>query len=177
MRHFVRNNARQEIFKMKTRWLAVAWILVGCVAVAQAQTRLAIKSDEESPVWAERYGQEADLKLYRQSTPQEAIESVIKAMKAADITYMLAHLVSPTEVDRKLKGDRDAFQKLAVKATPEKTKAMVTELQMLLDDGTWTMRRNLCWATTDGKRDLTLEKIGRRWFMHNTPVKRPDTLK
>lgn len=161
---------------MKTRCLAVAWIFVSCAAMAHGQSRLTIMSDEEPPVWPERYGQEVDLKLYPQSTPQEAIAAVIKAMKAADITYMLAHLVSPTEVDRKLKGDREAFRKLAVKATPEKTKAMVTDLQTLLDDGTWTMRRNLCWATIDGHRDLTLEKIGKRWFMHNTPVKRPDTL-
>ncbi len=162
---------------MKTRCLATAWILVSCVALVQGQTRLSIKSDDEPPVWSERYGQEVDLKLYPQGTPQAAIEAVIEAMKAGDITYMLAHLVSPTEVDRKLKGDRDAFRKLAVKATPEKTKAMVTELQKLLDDGTWTMRRNLCWATVDGRRDLTLERIGKRWFMHNEPVKRPETLK
>ena len=162
---------------MKTRHLAVTSILVACAAVAQAQTRLAIMSAEEIPVWPERYGQEVDLKLYPQNTPQEAIESVISTMKAADITYMLAHLVSPTEVDRKLKGDREAFRKLAAKATPDKTKAMVSELEKMLDDGTWTMRRNLCWVTIDGKRDLTLEKIGRRWFMHNTPVNRPSTLK
>lgn len=162
---------------MIARWAAVAWIVVSCAAVAEAQSRLTVISDEEPPVWPERYGQEVDLKLYPQSTPQFAIESVIKAMKSADITYMLAHLVSPTEVDRKLKGDRDAFRKLAVKATPEKTKAMVTELEKLLEDGTWTMRRNLCWATLDGKRDLTLERIGKRWFMHNEPVKRPATLK
>jgi len=162
---------------MKTQWLAVAWFFLVCVSVGQAQTRLAIMTDEEAPVWPERYGQEADLRLYPQSTPQEAIASVVKAMKSADISYMLAQLVSPTEVDRKLKGYREAFRKLAVKATPEKTKAMLSELNTLLDDGTWTMRRNLCWATVDGKRDLTLEKIGRRWFMHNTPVKRPDTLK
>lgn len=161
---------------MKTRCLGAAWILISCVAVAQGQTRLAIMTEEESPVWPERYGQEADLRLYPQDTPQQSIESVIKAMRAADISYMLAHLVSPTEVDRKLKGDRDAFRKLAVKATPEKTKEMVTELQKLLDDGTWTMRRNLCWATVDGKRDLTLEKVGNRWFMHNTPVKRSEAL-
>ncbi len=161
---------------MKTRCLMVLWTLVAGAAMAQGQTRLTVMKDEEPPVWPERYGQEVDLRLYPQSTPQQAIESVIEAMRAADITYMLAHLVSPTEVDRKLKGDRDAFRQLAVKATPEKTKAMVTELQKLLDDGTWTMRRNLCWATIDGTRDLTLERIGRRWFMHNTPVKRPPTL-
>ncbi len=161
---------------MTTRCLAAVWILVGCLAVAHGQTRLEIKLDEQSPVWPERYGQNADPDVYPQGTPQETIESVIKAMKTADITYMLAQLVSPTEVDRKLKGDRDAFRKLAVKATPEKTKAMVDELEQLLKDGTWTMRRNLCWATVDGSRDLTLEKIGQRWFMHNTPVKRPDTL-
>jgi hypothetical protein len=161
---------------MKTRCLATAWILVGCVAVAQGQTSLVIKLDEDPPRWAERYGKHVDLKLYPQSTPQEAIESVIKAMKVADITYMLAHLISPTEVDRKLKGDREALQKMAVKATPEKTKAMAGELEKLLEDGIWTIRRNLCWATIDGSRDLTLERIGRRWFMHNTPVRRPDTL-
>jgi hypothetical protein len=162
---------------MKARGLAAAWILISCVAVVQGQTRLTVVSDEGQPVWPERYGQEVDLKLYPQGTPQEAIGSVIKAMKAADITYMLAHLVSPAEVDRKLKGDLEAFRKLALTATPEKTKGMVTELQKLIEDGTWTMRRDFCWASLDGKRDLTLERIGKRWFMHNTPVKRPDSLR
>lgn len=162
---------------MQTRCLGAAWILIACVAAAQGQTRLTIMTEDDPPVWPDRYGQEVDLRLYPQETPQESVESVIKAMHSGDITYMLAHLVSPTEVDRKLKGDREAFHKLAAKATPEKTKGMVVELQKLLDDGTWTMRRTLCWATIDGKRDLTLERVGKRWFMHNTPVKRPATLK
>ncbi|MHB8902453.1 MAG: hypothetical protein ACYC6Y_27140 [Thermoguttaceae bacterium] len=161
---------------MNARCLAVASFLAAWAAVANAQTELTIKPGQETAPALQRYGQELDLDRYPQGTPQETIESVIKAMKVGDIHYMLAHLVSPTEVDRKLKGDPEAFQKLAQKAAPEKTDAMLAELQRLLDDGTWTMRRNLCWATVDGTRDLSLERLTRRWFMHNTPVKRPTTL-
>ena len=158
------------------RTAMASWMLAAWCAVAQGQTTLEVKTTDNATVWPERYEQKVDLKRFPQTTPQESIRSIIKVLKGDQIAYMVAHLVAPKEVDDKLKGNMEAFRQLTAKATPEKNKAMIVQMQKLLDDGTWTMRRNLCWATVDGSRDLTLEKIGRRWFMHNSPIKRPSSL-
>ena len=120
-----------------------------------------------------RYGVEADLPHYPQSDPQQTIRSVIKATAKGNIEYMLAHLVSPTQVDEKLGGSQQAFEKLAVKPSPKKAKILIDSMKRQLSDGTWTIRRNLAWAKVDGMPDLSLEKIGNRWFMHNRPVAVP----
>ncbi|MEE8451168.1 MAG: hypothetical protein V3R99_04605 [Thermoguttaceae bacterium] len=130
----------------------------------------------EEPIGPEispRYGVDADLKRYPQSDPQQAIRSIIKTIVAGDVEYMLAHLISPTQVDEKLAGSQKAFAKLAVKPSDKKAKALSDSLKRQLSDGTWTIRRHLAWTKADGVPDLSMEKIANRWFMHNTPVPQP----
>ena len=98
---------------------------------------------------------------------------MVKATRSGDIDYMLAHLISPKQVDEKFKGDIKALKVLATKATPEKSKRMVRALEGQLKDGTWTIRRKLAWSRHKGLPSLSLEKIGKHWFMHNTPLPRP----
>ncbi|MBN1909581.1 MAG: hypothetical protein JW818_07580 [Pirellulales bacterium] len=120
-----------------------------------------------------RYGIEVDLKRYPQSDPKETIRSVIKATQAGQIDYMLAHLISPSQVDQKFRGDTQALKALAAKATPAKSKQMVDALKQQLQQGAWTIRETTAYARASGVPDLSLEKIGDHWFMHNTPTKRP----
>ena len=146
------------------------------VFVAISTTLSSTVSGEEKPAGqpiGPRYGVKADLKRYPQSDPQQAIRSIIKTVKAGNVEYMLAHLVSPTQVDQKLGGSQEAFAKLAVKPSAKKAKALSASLKRQLSDGTWTIRRHLAWLKADGVPDLSLEKIGDRWFMHNTPVPQP----
>jgi hypothetical protein len=121
-----------------------------------------------------RYGVRVDLQRYPQDTPQQTVQSVVNATMAGDVEYLLAQLLSPDEVDRKFEGDRRKLQALADKATPEKSEKMVRDLSRQLSDGTWTIRRDRAWAHLDGVGDLSLERIANRWFMHNTPLPRPD---
>ncbi len=119
-----------------------------------------------------RYGIEADLKRYPQDDPRLAIRSVIRAVTAGDFEYMLAHLISPSQVDEKLKGDRQAFRKLLAKATPEKSEQMTEALRQQLEKGTWTINRDMAWSELKDVPLLSLEKLGNRWFMHNVPIPR-----
>ena len=119
----------------------------------------------------QRYGYQVDLKRYPQGNPQETIRSIVKATVAGDIGYMVAHLISPQETDRKFRGDLAKFRRLTVKATPEKSAQMAKALKLHLDDGIWTVWRNRAWSHVDGTLGLSLENTGKRWFMHNTPKK------
>ena len=123
---------------------------------------------------AQRYGYRVDLKRYPQGNPQETIRSIVKATVAGEIGYMVAHLISPQETDRKFRGDLAKFQRLTVKATPEKSAQMVKALKWHLNDGIWTIWRNQAWSHVDGTLGLSLENTGTRWFMHNTPKDMPE---
>src|SRR5262245_48322911 len=61
---------------------------------------------------AARYGVEADLKTYPQGMPKEALASVLKAIDAKRIDYLLAHLADPQFVDQRVKENGGRFDAL-----------------------------------------------------------------
>ncbi len=157
----------------------LAWSLVVAAVVTAAGTAVATEETVEKDdariarALAQRYGYQVDLKRYPQGNPQETIRSIVKATVAGDIEYMVAHLVSPKETDRKFRGDLAKFQRLTEKATPEKSSEMVKALGRHLKDGIWTIWRGNAWSHVDGTLGLSLENVGNRWFMHNTPKNMP----
>ena len=155
-------------------WSVVVAVVVTTAAVAVgAEGAVELKDAELARALAQRYGYQVDLKRYPQGNPQETIGSIVKATAAGDVGYMVAHLISPQETDRKFRGDPEKFRRLTVKATPEKSAQMVNSLKRHLDDGVWTVWRNRAWSHVDGTLGLSLENAGKRWFMHNTPQKVP----
>ena len=160
--------------------LLAAWSLAVAVAVTTAGVAVgaegAIEGNDTrmARALAQRYGYQVDLKRYPQGNPQETIRSIVKATVAGDIGYMVAHLISPEETDRRFGGDRAKFQRLTVKATPEKSAHMVKALRRHLNDGVWTIWRNRAWSYVDGTLGMSLENTGNRWFMHNTPKNVPE---
>ena len=160
--------------------LLAAW----SVAVAVVMTTAGVAAGAEGAVegtdtrmaraLAQRYGYQVDLKRYPQGNPQETIRSIVKATAAGDIGYMVAHLISPQETDGRFRGDLAKFQRLTVKATPEKSAQMVKALRRHLNDGIWTIWRNRAWSHVDGTLGLSLENTANRWFMHNTPKGLPE---
>jgi len=117
-----------------------------------------------------RYGIRVEPTRYPQGDPRPAIRSVIRASRGGDIAYMLAHLISPEQVDVKLQGDRAAFDRMVAAGEKGKVDAFVGAMERLLDDGTWVIRKDYARATLHGIRELTREQIDGRWFMHNTPM-------
>jgi hypothetical protein len=140
-------------------------------AVAQTIQRISTERPVHAPV---RYGIAADLQAYPQDHPQRTIRSVVKAALSGRIDYMLAQLLSPTQVDAKLKGDVDALRRLKAQSTPEARKRIAEALSLQIEEGTWLVTKKLAWAQIEGLPLLSLEKIGDRWYMHNVAVPVPE---
>ena len=159
--------------------LLAAWSVAVAVVVTTAGVAVGAEGAVEGKdarmarALAQRYGYQVDLKRYPQGNPQETIRSIAKATAAGDVGYMVAHLISPQETDQKFRKDLAKFQRLTVKATPEKSAQMVKALKSHLNDGIWTIWRNRAWSHVDGTLGLSLENTANRWFMHNTPKDMP----
>lgn len=115
-----------------------------------------------------RYGMQVN-DTYAQSSPRDTLTSVIKAIEADDIKYLLAHLVWPDEVDRKFLGSRDKLVALASKGTPAKRRKLAEMLRRHTARGTWTLGDAAACSQADGAPDVTFSRIGQRWFMRNVP--------
>ena len=120
-----------------------------------------------------RYGIAADLETYPQSHPHETIRSVMKASVSGHLDYMMAQLLSPSQVDAKLKGDPAAMHRLTAKSSPTSRKRIAAALSRHLENGTWHITRRYAWAQTEGLPNLSLERIDGRWYMHNVAVPMP----
>lgn len=115
----------------------------------------------------ERYRIVVSDDVYPQATPRETVGSIIDALENSNARYVLAHLVSPSQVDERLHGDARALEKLVVGMTPAKSHHLLDQLDLHLAEGKWTTRGRRASSRVHGVPDLTLEKIGQRWFMHN----------
>lgn len=158
------------------RALYVGGLIAGMMATVAVASLMAVPGEPTAEDLAARYGIRADLKHYPQENPQQAIRSIVETSRKGEIAYLLAHLISPEQVDEKLKGDRQAFRKLVAKATPAKSKKMADALTRQLNQGRWTVRRDLAWVQVSGLPNASLQKVAGRWFMHNTPLPVPRRL-
>src|ERR1041384_4755212 len=74
---------------------------------------------QESPLDS-RYGFEVDLKVFPQKTPQDTLNSLVKAWDLQRLDCMLAHLVDPAFVDARV----EAYKK-KVPNGPDQARAIV----------------------------------------------------
>jgi hypothetical protein len=112
-----------------------------------------------------RYGVDLNTKKYPQSTPKEALESVLKALGDNRIDYLLAHLADPDFVDKGVAAYANqldptlkeesrkvvAFDRL-VKKTVENfldDASKVKDLKRFLADGQWEEQDKLAVASLD----------------------------
>ncbi|MCG8583571.1 MAG: hypothetical protein MI757_02540 [Pirellulales bacterium] len=116
-----------------------------------------------------RYGYKVDGEQYPQTSPKEALASVIKAIESGNITYMLAHLIDPEEVDQKFKGRADQLEGLASKTTAAKRRKLAQILARHLTEGAWTLGGTTTRCETKDISDATFSRVGDRWFMQNVP--------
>jgi hypothetical protein len=123
-----------------------------------------------------RYGVEAN-DSYKQSTPAETLRSVLAAIEAKRVDYVLAHLADPAFVDERVKQTGGRFD-VMVKETTQKLEAdpeSLRELRKFLADGEWKEEgANASASCKDVKgKQVYFKKIGERWFFMNRvkPVK------
>lgn len=117
-----------------------------------------------------RYGVVPDLKTYPQGTAKETLASVLKAVQAKRIDYLVAQLADPAFVDdrlRRLYGGR--FEQQVEDTRARLDPLTIKQLQRFLMEGEWqedkdrvTVRRK------DDKRRLYFKKDNGRWFMEHT---------
>jgi len=126
----------------------------------------------QDPQSATRFGIEIRPKKYPQSTPKEALTSVLASIEENKIGYLLAHLADPDFVDKRVKDShRGNFDEL-VKETSTKiadNPSGVKELQQFLNAGEWQESGNSAVVTLKDFKDrqIFFRKIGNRWFMEN----------
>jgi hypothetical protein len=149
--------------KEATGMRGVGSLLIGLVCVAAAA---AVDNKEV----ARRYSIDPDLKTYPQATPKEALASVLKAIEAKRIDYLLAQLADPTWVDDRVRRYGGKFATLVEETTgkligdPRPAK----QLRHLLEQGTWDVRDTQASVRLKGgEHDVFLRKSGERWFMEN----------
>lgn len=116
-----------------------------------------------------RYGIAADLKSYPQSTAKEALASVLKAVEAKRVDYLVAHLADPSFVDDRVKrlyGGRFAEQVNDTRARLDPL--TIKQLQRFLKDGDWQEdKERVTVRLKDSPRRLYFKKDSGRWFMEH----------
>src|SRR5262249_15157462 len=106
--------------------------------------------------------------------------SVIRAMEAPNIDYLMAHLADPEYVDERLKQHyRGEFDQLVKEATVKlrDDPGAVRELQRFLKEGDWQTDEKTASVRLKAvpDRQVFLRKIDARWFLENR--QRPESRK
>jgi HEAT repeat protein len=151
---------------MGMRWAALFLMGIGILGQLDAQE----PKKETKPTT--RYRIEPNVELYPQSTPKEALSSVLKAIDGNRITYLLAQLADPQWVDRRVAqvhgGNFDALvEETTQKLTHDRTS--LKELRRFLSDGTWDVTDTTASAQLKDvkNRRVYLRKIGDRWYLES----------
>jgi hypothetical protein len=120
---------------------------------------------------APRYGVEADLKSFPQSTPRETLATILQAIERKRINYILAHLTDPVFVDERLKSTKVTFEQLVDEVSKKFADEpdTIKELKRFWKEGKWTDSGETATATLDDVkgRQVYMQKRGTRWFLDN----------
>lgn len=123
-----------------------------------------------------RHGVEVDFDGFPQSTPQEALRSVLKAADAGRFDYLIAQLADPPGMDQRIK-DAGSFAKFldTVKNKWRDDPENAKELRKYSSEGTWEQTAETATAKhPDIKgRQVFFKKIGNRWYLENRQKAQP----
>lgn len=131
---------------------------------------LGFAQDKISP----RFNIDADTEQFSQKSPQDTLRSVLKAIDAKRVNYVLAHLADPAFVDQRVKDVGNRFE-VMVQETTKKLNAdpeSLREMRKFLTDGEWKEEGNAASASAKDVRGklIYFKKIGNRWFLENRTV-------
>jgi hypothetical protein len=117
-----------------------------------------------------RYEIALDLKTYPQSTPKEALASIIKAVENKRVDYLVAQLADPVFVDdrvQRLYGGK--FEMQVDDTTLKMDEGTLKLFKRFLKDGQWTTDKMTQYVQLKGVNDrcIYFRHIGERWFIEN----------
>jgi hypothetical protein len=136
---------------MRLAWL----VLLACSFAAYSQD-------------AARYGVSPDAKNYPQATAKDALASVLKAIEANKIDYLVAQLADPSFVDDRVKRVyAGRFEEQVQDTRTRLDPATVKQLKRFAKDGTWTVGKATAIVGLEGvpERVVRLVKQGDRWYL------------
>lgn len=138
-------------------------VAVGLVVIASP-------SVVAQPKVAPRFTIEWDGESFPQANAKDAFASVVKAIDQNRIDYLLAHLVDPEYVERRVSELGGRFDR-AVETTRQKfadDPESVKELKRFLNDGEYAETAEAVTVKLKGTpRAVYLKKVGDRWFFEN----------
>jgi hypothetical protein len=150
------------------RWAVAVGLVVAGVALAQAP-----KEDSLN----RRYGIDANLRHYPQTTPKEALASVLQAIDRNRIDYLVAHLVDPQWVDERVQRPGSSFETVVQETTAKlaDNPDAVKELRRFLKEGEWDAGDTTASASLKDvkNRRVYLRKVENRWFLENRQEPKP----
>jgi hypothetical protein len=131
----------------------------------------------------ERYRIEFNPRKYPQSTPQQALASVVKVINLADFHYLVSQLADPAYVDAKvadykrlLKGPDDArtliaFERLVKEVAQhfQDDPSLAKELRRFAKEGEWDVSDKAASARLKdvASRRVFLKNVENRWFLED----------
>src|SRR6266851_3314086 len=117
-----------------------------------------------------RYGIAPDLKTYPQSNAKEALSSVLKALEAKRVDYLVAQLADPEFIDDRVKRLYAGKFEQQLEDTRTRLDAPSVELlKKIHKDGEWSEDKERVTARLKDVTDkcIALRQISGRWFLEN----------
>jgi hypothetical protein len=149
---------------MATMFRFAAFVILAAQVVATGSAQGQAKTDR-------RFGVDYESENYPQKTAKDALASVVKAIDGRKYEYLLAQLLEPAYVDRRVQDHDGNFREL-VKETAERFNAdptILKELKRFASEAQWEEGEDTATARLkDVKaRAVFLKKIDSRWYMEN----------
>ncbi|SRR5579884_3948302 len=123
---------------------------------------------------AQRFGVAADPKTYPQSTPEEALASVLKAIEQKRPEYIVAQLADPQFVDRRVR--ETSYDDLLAETTAKliDDPGAAKQLRAFLEKGAWTKEDDSASVSLKEGSDRTVSfcRADGRWFLKQ-PYRKP----
>ena len=142
------------------------WLLIGLIGVLALAAQ-----DAPDKAVPKRFGIEADLKTYPQTTAKETLVSLQKAVDAKRADYVLAHLADPDWVDRRVKELDGGFAALVEESESRLTgdPGAVKKLKKLSTTGEWKIDADTAVVRLKDvdEEALFFRKFDGRWYVEN----------
>ena len=150
-------------------------VLLLCVSTPVFAQLNAVQRDE-------RYKVVVNPVRYPQSTPEETMQSVGKALNDQDLVYLMAWLTDPDYVDSRVKplmdkyqgGTEDeralvAFEELVnqIALHFERQPSLIQELRQFVTEGKWNMELKAIEVPDIQSRRVFLKEVKGRWVLEN----------
>jgi hypothetical protein len=119
----------------------------------------------------ERYGISAVRDIFPQSTPQETLASVVKAIDGRRMDYILSQLADPDYVDQRVRDVHNGrFSAMVDEATEKLARdpGTVSRFRRYLKEGEWEVQDSTATVRLKDRPDIVgFRKIGPWWYMDN----------